>query len=238
LEKHLKRTKRRRETNSQTSIPSTFELDNINPMGEAQSKVFRAYRDDKNLLLYGTAGTGKTFISLYLALKEIETSEQYNRIVIVRSVVPTRDMGFLPGSIRDKSMVYETPYWICINKLYGRGDAYEELKRRGTIEFVTTSFLRGTTLENCIIIFDEYENTTLHEFSSVITRAGENCKLLICGDTRQNDLTDKTKSESMHVVSIMERMPSFDVIKFGLNDIVRSGLVREFLKAKIELNLD
>lgn len=172
------------------SFKSHFRMSQINPLTDNQHDVFRDYEEGKNILLHGIAGTGKTFLSLYLALRDIMAGDTpFKKIVIVRSAVATRDMGHLPGSAEDKMAVYEAPYIAICTELFGRADAYGILKAKGAIEFVPTSFVRGTTIQNAIIILDEVNNCTFHEIDSLITRPGKNCRLLICGDMRQSDLT-------------------------------------------------
>jgi predicted ribonuclease YlaK len=168
-----------------------FEMKKIEPLTENQKLSFENFERGKNLMLHGIAGTGKSFISLYLALREImdNKNSQYKKIVIVRSVVPTRDMGFLPGSNKEKAKVYEAPYYAICTELFGRGDAYDILKQRNMVDFISTSFIRGITLNNCIIVVDEIANMTLHELDSIITRVGKNCRIIFSGDFRQSDFT-------------------------------------------------
>ena len=212
-----------------------FQPKRISPLTENQKRTFESYDQDKHLVLHGVAGTGKSFISLYLAYDELLAKKsQYDKIVILRSVVPSRDIGFLPGSIQEKIEVYEEPYKIITDQLFGRGDAYGILKRKGQLEFLTTSFLRGTTLNNCIVIVDEFQNCNYEEIRTVLTRLGKNSRIIICGDENQNDLyrnrNDVSGAELF--TNIIRTMPEFDVIEFELHDIVRSDLVRSFLFAE------
>jgi len=204
-------------------------LASISPITENQRRTFNLYDNGKNLLLYGRAGTGKTFISLYLALGEVLSgSSTYKKVVVVRSVVPTRDMGFLPGSAKEKSMVYESPYYAICTELVGRGDAYEMLKRKGVIEFMTSSFVRGITLKDCIVIVDEFQNMVDEELHSIITRVGDNCKVIFCGDCRQNDLR-KEQTGFYKFLKILSTMSSFGIVEFAIEDIVRSSTVKEYI---------
>jgi phosphate starvation-inducible protein PhoH len=206
-----------------------IKLARISPMTENQSKTFDLYDEEKNLILYGTAGTGKTFISLYLALEEVLGGQsQYKKVVVIRSIVPTRDMGFLPGNAREKALVYESPYYAICNELTGRGDAYELLKRKGAIEFITSSFVRGITLKDCIVVVDEFQNMIDEELHSIITRVGENCKIIFCGDCRQNDLR-REQTGFYKFVKIITSMSSFGIVEFGIPDIVRSATVKEYI---------
>jgi predicted ribonuclease YlaK len=208
-----------------------FVLKEIDPITDNQEIVFKDFFNGKNLLIHGLPGTGKSFISLYLALSEIQNFKTYHNITIIRSVVPSRDMGFLPGSIKEKSKIYELPYQAICAELYGRGDAYEVLKNKGLIDFQTSSFLRGLTLDNSIIIVDECQNMTYQELSTIITRTGEHARIIFCGDYRQTDLKySDEKKGIMDFMAILKRMNKyFTSIEFTEEDIVRSGLVKDFI---------
>jgi len=214
-------------------------LENIEPITNAQTRAFQAFNSDKNILLHGVAGTGKTFVSLFLALRDIlEQYDDKTTIHLIRSVVPTRDMGFLPGNQKEKSKVYEAPYYSVCSELFNRGDAYDILKQKGTIQFNTTSFIRGLTLNDSIVIVDECQNMTWHELDSVITRLGENTRVIFCGDFRQSDFRWDNEKEGLHdFMKVIKRMKSFDFIEFEKDDIVRSDLVKEYIISKLELNM-
>jgi phosphate starvation-inducible protein PhoH len=218
-----------------------LELKHITPLTETQRIAFEAYDSGKNLVLHGIAGTGKSFISLYLALDEILNCEEesvYEKVIIIRSVVPTRDVGFLPGSPKQKTEIYEAPYLAICSELFGRGDAYTVLKQRNDIEFISTSFIRGVTLNNCIIIVDEIANMTLHELDSVITRVGKNCRIVFSGDFRQSDFTKESDKGGLHkFIEITKRMKSFEFIDFNENDIVRSSMVKDYIIQKDRLGI-
>jgi phosphate starvation-inducible protein PhoH len=159
-----------------------------------------------------------------------------NKVIILRSVVPTRDMGFLPGSAKDKAKVYEAPYYSICNELFGRGDAYEILKTKGIVDFQTTSFIRGTTFSDCIVVVDEMQNMTYQELDSVITRIGDNCKIIFSGDFKQTDLLkDAERNGLLNFMKILKHMNLFDCIEFTKEDIVRSKLVKSYIIAKEEL---
>ena len=225
------------ETTNQEKI--NFNIKNIEPLTENQKKSFEAYRQGKNLLLHGIAGTGKSFISMYLALNQIlNGNSQYKKLVIVRSVVPTRDMGFLPGNSKEKAKVYEGPYYAICTELFGRGDAYEYLKNKNIIEFISTSFIRGITLNDCIIVVDEIANMTIHELDSVITRVGKNCKIIFSGDFRQSDFTKEHERNGLiDFMKIIQRMKTFIFVDFDENDIVRSSLVKDYIIQKDRLKI-
>jgi phosphate starvation-inducible protein PhoH len=213
---------------------NNFQLSRIEPLTENQRRTFEAFELGKNLMLHGIAGTGKTFLSIYLSLTEIVSGDgQYNKIFIVRSAVPTRDMGFMPGNQKEKTKVYEAPYYSICTELFGRGDAYEVLKTKDMIEFITTSFVRGITLNNCIIIVDEVQNMSYHEIDSIITRVGDNCRVIFSGDFRQTDFTrEHEKSGLKDFLKIIKSMKAFEFIEFEIEDIVRSKMVKEYIIAK------
>jgi len=203
-----------------------FYLKEIEPLTKSQVAVFDS---DKHLMLHGCAGTGKTFISLYLALDDLQ-KEEYSRIVLVRSAVPTREMGFLPGTEDEKSKVYEAPYVSIMQELFSRGDnPYGQLKQKGVINFLTTSYIRGTTFNDSVIIVDECQNMTFHELDSIITRVGRNCRIIFCGDFFQSDLKNSGLKD---FIKIIKGMYEFDFVEFEIPDIVRSDFVRSYLTEK------
>lgn len=208
-----------------------FYLKEIEPLTRSQLQVFESTR---NLMLHGCAGTGKTYISLYLALDDMQKGE-YDKIVLVRSAVPTREMGFLPGTEEEKSKVYENPYVNILQELFSRGDnPYGQLKQKGYINFITTSYIRGVTFQDTVIIVDECQNMTFHELDSIITRVGHNCRIIFCGDFFQADLKGNGLKPFME---ILKRMNEFDFIEFGVQDIVRSDFVKNYLIEKYKQNL-
>ena len=220
-------------------------LVNIEPITENQKILFNSYNESKNIIAYGAAGTGKTFVTLFNALKDVlDESTPYEKIYIVRSLVATREIGFLPGDHEDKSDIYQVPYKNMVKYMFQMGsDAdfemlYGNLKAQDTIKFWSTSFLRGTTLDRSIIIVDEFQNLNFHELDSIMTRVGEDSKIFFCGDASQTDL-QKTNEKNgiVDFMKIIRSMPSFDVIEFGIDDIVRSGIVKEYLIAKLEMGM-
>ncbi len=220
-------------------------LVDIDPLTENQKRLFDSYVEQKHLVAYGCAGTGKTFCLLYNALKEVlDEKSPFEKVYIVRSLVPTREIGFLPGSHDDKADIYQIPYKNMVKYMFQMpSDAdfemlYGNLKAQETIKFWSTSFLRGVTLDNCIVIVDEFANLNFHELDSIITRVGENCKIMFSGDATQSDLIKTSeKNGIIDFMKVLRKMPSFDIIEFGVDDIVRSGLVRQYLIAKIEEGL-
>ena len=217
-------------------------LVDISPLTDNQKILFDSYNQQKNVVAYGVAGTGKTFITLYNALKDVlSETTPYERVYIVRSLVSTREIGFLPGDHEDKADIYQIPYKHMVKYMFQMpSDAdfemlYGNLRSQETIKFWSTSFIRGTTLDNAIIIVDEFQNLNFHELDSIITRVGENSKICFCGDATQSDLT-KTNDRNgiVDFMNILRKMVSFDIIEFDVNDIVRSGLVKEYIVAKLQ----
>ena len=218
-------------------------LINIEPLTDNQKRLFESYQNNKQIVSYGAAGTGKTFITLFNALKNVlDENSVYEKIYIVRSLVATREIGFLPGDYEDKSDIYQVPYKHMVKYMFQMpSDAdfemlYGNLKAQNTIKFWSTSFLRGTTLDNAIVIVDEFQNLNFHELDSIITRVGENSKICFCGDATQTDL-QKTNEKNgiVDFMKILRTMPSFDLIEFGIDDIIRSGIVKEYIIAKMQL---
>ena len=221
-------------------------LNKIEPITDNQKTLFENYKEGKNIFAYGAAGTGKTFISLYLALKDVlDEMTPYDKVYIVRSLVSTREIGFLPGDHEDKSSLYQIPYKNMVKYMFEMPSdndfemLYGNLKAQETISFWSTSFIRGTTLDNCIVLVDEMQNLNFHELDSIITRVGDNCKILFCGDSTQTDLTKSNEKNGIldfkRIIEIME--DDFGIVEFGLDDIVRSGLVRNYLVTKLALSL-
>jgi phosphate starvation-inducible protein PhoH and related proteins len=207
-----------------------FELREIEPLTRNQ---LIAFETNEHLVLHGLAGTGKTFISSYLAFDDMAKGD-FQKLVIIRSAVPTRDIGFLPGTEKEKSSVYEEPYKDISNDLFSRGDAYEILKQKNMIEFMTTSFIRGITLRDAIILVDECQNMSFHELDSIITRIGENCRVIFCGDFKQADLKMNGLKDFF---SILKSMNTFTFVEFGIEDIVRSDFVKQYIISKSSLKL-
>jgi predicted ribonuclease YlaK len=215
----------------------------IDPLTDNQRKLFDSYDTNKNLVAYGAAGTGKTFITLYNALRDVlDENSPYEKIYIVRSLVATREIGFLPGDHEDKSSLYQIPYKNMVKYMFQLASdsdfemLYGNLKTQGTISFWSTSFIRGTTLDKAIIIVDEFQNLNFHELDSIITRVGEDTKICFCGDATQSDLVKTNERNGIiDFLKILRIMPSFDLIEFGVEDIVRSGLCKEYIIAKTHL---
>ena len=220
-------------------------LTQIKPLTPSQEKVFDAFSKQKNLYMYGAAGTGKTFIGMYLALQEILNEQSsYDKLYIVRSLVPTREIGFLPGDHEDKAELYQIPYQNMVRYMFKMPDdasfsmLYANLKAQETISFWSTSFLRGTTLDNAIVLVDEMQNLNFHELDSIITRLGVNTKIIFAGDAAQTDLVKTNERNGiLDFMKIIQGMDEFEMVEFGIQDIVRSGLVKSYLINKLNLGL-
>lgn len=206
----------------------------LDPLTKSQEEVFTSWKEGFNLVLSGSAGTGKTYISIYLALLDILNKDRpEQKLVIVRSAVPTRDMGFLPGTLEEKEDAYKAPYYSILTQLFEDSDAWKKIEQMKQIEFLTTSFIRGITLNDCIVLIDESQNLTYHELCSVITRLGHNCRIILCGDYYQSDFTKQGDREGLEkFTQILENMKLFNHVEFTWEDIVRSGLVRDFIMTK------
>ena len=222
------------------------QLVNISPIGENQQKVFDAWAKDKNLFLSGSAGTGKTFILLYLALKAVlDKGTPYDKVVLVRSLLPSRDIGFLPGTLQEKSDLYQDPYRILVRYLFEMPteqdftQLYDKLIGQGSLEFYSTSFLRGQTFDRSIIIVDEASNLVFQELDTIMTRVGQDSKICFAGDMAQSDLRKHNGDRNGYnnFQSILNEMEEFVVVDFDIGDIIRSGLVRSYLIAKTNLHL-
>ena len=212
---------------------SLKDIKRIAPLTDSQSDFFDAYEDGESaIVMMGSAGVGKTFLAVYKALEEILQPEpSYDKVVLVRSLLSGRDIGHLPGSLEEKGEIYELPFKEVVNDIVGKPDAYTKLKESGKIEFHSSSFLRGLTFNNSIIIIDEAQNFTWQELSTAITRFGKNSKIIICCDYAQNDLVQKKSDVSglRTFIEVTQKMEEFRHIKFTTADIIRSGLVKSFL---------
>lgn len=224
----------RRKAPQSSLLKNNLTLNHIEPKTPAQEEFFNAYKKDTHHLLLGYAGTGKTLLALYKALTSLDAGEA-NKIIIFRPTKATVDQGFLPGTVEEKSAVYEAAYRSSVNKIMGRNDAYDLMKKVNAIQFLPTSYERGNTYDDAIIVIDEAQNCTAHELDTLITRTGKGSRLIICGDLLQQDLTRQSEKNVYKVLEILKNIPQFVFTHFGLEDIVRSGLVREFLMKKFTM---
>ena len=212
----------------------------IEPLTNNQKEVFQAYARGDSLVLSGSAGTGKTFMALSLALEDVLDKETpYDKVIVIRSIVPTREIGFLPGTEDEKKEAYTGPYQSICAELFEQGDAWNKLQAAGTVDFQSTSFIRGITFNNAIVVVDEMQNLNFHELDSVITRVGRNCKFVMCGDYYQSDF-DKAREKNgiVQFLSIIEQLKRFTVVEFGWEDIVRSDFVRDYIMTKEMMKLN
>ena len=222
------------------SIVKFEDLIQIEPITKNQVKAFESWADGENLVLAGSAGTGKTFVAMYLALQaSLEPSTPYHKVVVVRSIVPTRDMGYLPGTKEEKVEPFETPYKTISLELFDYDSGvYNKLINNHQMEFITTSFVRGTQLNNAIVIIDEMQNLNFHELDSVITRIGQDCRVIFSGDYYQSDFRDGYERDGIQrFLRIVERLKNFSVITFGWDDIVRSDFLRDYIMTKEMLGI-
>jgi len=213
-------------------------LKTFDPLTDNQKKFFDAYkRGDYFVALHGVAGTGKTFCAMYKALEEVlDKLNPFRKIIIVRSAVQSREIGHLPGDVTDKMEIYQQPYRQICETLFGRKDAYQRLEEQGYIEFISTSFIRGMSFDDAIIVVDEMQNMTFEEIDTVMTRVGYRSKIIWCGDYRQTDLNKKKNDVSgiLKFFDIAHHMNAFTRIEFTADDIVRSSLVKDYILAKIK----
>ena len=224
---------------------SSNNLIKVKPITEGQKTVFETYKKGQNQFLFGCAGTGKTFVSLYLALQDVMNLQtKYDKVILVRSLIPTREIGFLPGDEEDKAALYQVPYSNMMQFMFEQPNEqafnmlYDRLKSQGSFYFLSTSFLRGLTFDNSIIIVDECQNLNFHELDTIITRVGQDSKIVFCGDFSQSDLTKTSERNGlMDFLQILQEMEEFHCCEFGIADIVRSGFVRNYLIQKTKLGM-
>ena len=221
------------------------DLVKIEPVTDNQKVVFESYKKGQNQFLYGCAGTGKTFVTLYLAMQEVLRNDTpYDRVVMVRSLIPTREIGFLPGDEEDKAALYQVPYSNMVQFMFKQPNEqafsmlYDRIKSQGSFYFLSTSFLRGLTFDNSIIIVDEWQNLNFHELDTIVTRVGQDSKIMFCGDFMQTDLSKVNERNGLHdFLRILEEMEEFNCLEFNIGDIVRSGFVRNYLIQKTKLGM-
>jgi phosphate starvation-inducible protein PhoH len=241
--RRLTKTKANRiEKETDYLLNTKFGMKRIEPITENQRKLFQSYLEGNNLLALGSAGTGKTYISLYLALKDVMANNEYKEIIIVRSSVQSREQGHMPGDAKEKMAHFEAPYVDIVNDLFGRGDAYQIMKQKNMIRFMSTSFIRGLTFDDALIIVDEVQNMNFGELDTITTRCGNNSRIIFCGDIKQDDLktVSRNRNDSSGLrdfIRVIKKIDSFDIIEFTKEDIVRSGLVKQYIIAKEALEL-
>lgn len=226
-------------TETKKKIWTKHDMKLVQPRTDKQSDMFRAYNDGQNVAAVGSAGTGKTFLALVLAMNSVlDPHCPQNRVIIVRSVVPTREIGFLPGTAEEKVAVYEQPYKDILHELFGKSMTYDNMKEEGLIEFTPTSFIRGLTWDDAVVVIDECQNLTEHEIHSVMTRLGEDTRVVFAGDFIQSDLDGRRGNESGFVkaMRVLSEIEEFTTVEFGVQDIVRSNLVKKWIMAYERIN--
>ena len=224
---------------------SSKDLVVIKPITDNQKVIFDTWKKGQNQFLFGAAGTGKTFVSLYLALQDVmDLKKPYDKVILVRSLIPTREIGFLPGDEEDKSALYQVPYQNMVQFMFKMpnetafNSLYTKLKAQSSLYFLSTSFLRGLTFDNSIIIVDECQNLNFHELDTIITRIGQDSKIIFCGDFAQSDLQRTNEKNGLHdFLRILEEMKEFNCTEFTIGDIVRSGFVRSYLINKTKMGI-
>jgi len=222
-----------------TSAVKQDELYEYEPLTENQKIAFDCWDDGDNLALVGTAGTGKTFLAMYLAMETVtDRQTQQEKITIFRSVVPTREMGFLPGTVEEKKEVFETPYKAIVEEVLGGDQPYKRMVRSNQLEFLTTSFIRGITIDNSVVIVDEMQNLNFHELDSVMTRIGNNCRVIFAGDYLQSDFKEGGERDGVvKFMRIVDQLKDFTTVQFGWDDIVRSDFLRDYIMTKEMLGM-
>ena len=216
---------------------STHDLKTIKPLTPSQQDLFHAFYENDHICAHGTAGTGKTYLAFYLALNEIlNPKTPQDRIIVVRSVVPTREVGFLPGDLNEKVAVYESPYKDICAELVGRPSTYDDMKESGLIQFMPTSFIRGLTWDNAMVVVDECQNMSFHEINSIVTRLGQNSRIIFTGDTSQTDLRP-VECGMKKLLEVVGNIQTFETVAFTYHDIVRSDIVRSWIMATEQLEM-
>ena len=229
------RNKQKQGENQQPQQNFHIEIPKFQSLTPTQEESYQEWTEGQHIALIGSAGTGKTYIALWMALYDVLVKNYQEKIIVIRSAVPTRNMGFMPGIGKEKMSYFENPYIPAVNKIAGRGDAYGILSQKKILEFESTSYLRGITFNDSIIIVDECQSMNFVELDTIMTRLGNNSRIIFCGDGKQDDLTNertKEKSGLSDFISILENIDSFSIMDFTIDDIVRSGIVKEYLIAK------
>lgn len=232
----LRNSKAAKEGPTRRKTWSKHDIKHIKALTPPQREMIHDYIEGQNIIAAGSAGTGKTFVGIYIALTDMLSPDtDREKIIIIRSAVPTRDMGFTPGTLEEKAALYEIPYVSMFAELMGRAASYDDMKEAGIVEFQTTSYIRGVTWDNAIIVVDECQSMTFHELNTIMTRLGKGSRIILCGDLPQTDLRKKGEVTGMDkMLRIAKRMRGFTEVTFCHHDIVRSDFVKEWITASEE----
>lgn len=230
-------------TNSQPQLRKQFhqkDLIKYQPITKTQEKLFETFEEfpNKSMFLYGSPGTGKTFLATYLALQQIlDNTTGFDKILYIRNPVQTgENIGFTPGTPEEKISLYEQPYASIFEEMFGWENSWQNCKKLGIVEFCIPNFLRGTTFKNTIVIVDECQSMSFHTINTIVTRIGQDSKIILCGDESQNDLIgNKYKNYEISsgfnkTLNIVKKITQhFSIIEFKTNDVIRSELVKDWI---------
>lgn len=211
---------------------SKHDLCAFRPLTEKQKDSIYAFSSGKHLALLGSAGTGKTFLGIYLASSlMVDPDSQTDKIIVLRTAVQARDQGFVKGDPAEKMDPYSVPYKQAFTKIFGRANSFYDLIKAKKLVFDSTSFLRSVTFDNAVVIFDEAQNAEFREINTVITRLGQNSRLILIGDSLQDDLSKNEESGLPKFSKIVtQHLPTdFHITTFTSEDIVRSDLVKRWV---------
>ena len=205
---------------------------NLIPKNDRQSQYLQALQESDQVIVFGPSGTGKTYlVSTYAAnLYHLKT---VNKIVITRPHVAVgKDIGYLPGTLEEKAAPWALPVLDVLEKQLGKGVVETALKA-GNIEVAPLALMRGRSFEDSFIICDESQNITFHELKMLLTRVGENSKLVLNGDVMQSDLKEADGlSKVVHIVK--KYMLPVPIIEFGVEDIVRSDMTKLWVETFVK----
>jgi phosphate starvation-inducible PhoH-like protein len=201
----------------------------VKGLTEGQQDYLDAINENVVTLCSGLAGTGKTYIAVVRAVELLQEG-QYKRIVIARPAVECgKSLGFLPGNEDEKVAPYMRPIKDILHELIDAKQLEEYIKNE-TIEFCALTYMRGRTLNNCIMILDEAQNATWEELMMFLTRIGKNSKIIISGDETQEDVFHKALAQCLCKFDTKPYIREIEVIYLDVEDIVRNGLIRKIIK--------
>lgn len=208
-----------------------LELNLHHPLTENQKRVLKSRKD--HLLVQGPAGTAKTYSVLARGLVKVSAGD-VDQIIIIRSPVEIRKIGHLPGDADEKMDPYAAPYIGLLAEISPKMN-YRALVSKRLLCFTPTTFLRGTTFHNSFVIVDEYQNLSEHELDTVMTRVGQGTQLCVVGDpAAQSDLPRHEQGEQADIIDTFASMECVDHVQFSVEDVVRSGFVKDYHIARSE----